>query len=132
MPPNYNYEKIECYMQGVRDYIKYIKRGYSRVTHLTSIDIRNNRLNRKDALNLISEFEGKRPPSLDIFLKYVGLSEDQFNEILMEHMVYPNEHDFKNTKKGKKTHDYNEWKIKEQMPDDEANSLLERWKKRKF
>ena len=39
----YDYEKIECYMQGVRDYIKYIKRGYTRPTHLASIDIRNNR-----------------------------------------------------------------------------------------
>ena len=35
VPPEYNYEKIECYMQGVRDYIKYIKRGYSRPSHLS-------------------------------------------------------------------------------------------------
>ena len=41
VPPEYNYEKIECYMQGVRDYIKYIKRGYSRPSHLIAIDIRN-------------------------------------------------------------------------------------------
>ena len=26
VPKEYNYEKIECYMQGVRDYIKYLKR----------------------------------------------------------------------------------------------------------
>ena len=25
VPPQYDYEKIECYMQGVRDYIKFIK-----------------------------------------------------------------------------------------------------------
>ena len=25
VPPEYNYEKIECWMQGVRDYIKYLK-----------------------------------------------------------------------------------------------------------
>ena len=29
VPKNYDYEKIECWMQGVRDYIKYIKRGYT-------------------------------------------------------------------------------------------------------
>ncbi len=34
VPPEYNYEKVECYMQGVRDFIKYIKRGYTRPTHL--------------------------------------------------------------------------------------------------
>ena len=31
MPPDkYNYEKIECYMQGMRDYLKFLKRGYSK------------------------------------------------------------------------------------------------------
>ena len=31
--PTFPYEKIECYMQGVRDYLKFIKRGYSRTAH---------------------------------------------------------------------------------------------------
>ena len=132
VPNNYNYEKIECYMQGVRDYIKFIKRGYSRVTHLTSIDIRNKRLSRDRALEIVNEYEGKRPPSLDIFLKYVGLSENEFNEILAEHMVYPYNHNFNKTEIGKKTNDYDNWKIKEEMPDDEAKTLLDRWKRRKF
>ena len=44
VPPEYDYEKIECYMQGVRDYIKYIKRGYSRPSHLVALDVRNDRL----------------------------------------------------------------------------------------
>ena len=29
-------------MQGIRDYIKYIKRGSGRTAHLSAIDIRNN------------------------------------------------------------------------------------------
>lgn len=72
VPPEYKYEKIECYMQGVRDYIKYIKRGYSRPTHLTSIDIRNSRKTREEAVELIEGYEGKRPPSLDIFSSSSG------------------------------------------------------------
>ena len=47
VPPQYDYEKIECMMQGSRDFIKYLKRGYGRTTHLASIDIRNNRLKRE-------------------------------------------------------------------------------------
>ena len=47
IPPEYDYEKIECMMQGVRDYIKFLKRGFGRTAHLTSIDIRNNRLSRR-------------------------------------------------------------------------------------
>ncbi|MCX6165445.1 MAG: N-acetyl sugar amidotransferase, partial [Ignavibacteriae bacterium] len=64
VPPGYNYEKIECYMQGVRDYIKYIKRGYTRPSHLASIDIRNDRMKRDEAMELINTYEGKRPSSL--------------------------------------------------------------------
>jgi N-acetyl sugar amidotransferase len=33
VPPQYSYEKIECYMQGVRDHIKYVKRGFTRPSH---------------------------------------------------------------------------------------------------
>ena len=47
IPEQYNYEKIECIMQGSRDYIKFLKRGFGRTNHLASIDIRNGRLNRK-------------------------------------------------------------------------------------
>ena len=71
VPPKYSYEKIECYMQGVRDYIKFIKRGYTRPSHLASIDIRNNRMNREDAMDLIKEYEGKKPQSLQIFLDFI-------------------------------------------------------------
>ena len=58
VPKNYTYEKIECYMQGVRDYIKYLKRGYSRPTHLSSLDLRNKRISKKCVKN-IKNFEGK-------------------------------------------------------------------------
>ena len=89
VPPQYPYEKIECYMQGVRDYLKFIKRGYSRTAHLTSIDVRNNRISREDAVKLMKQYDGKRPASLDLFLNYVGITEHQFNEIAMSHMVSP-------------------------------------------
>jgi hypothetical protein len=72
------YEKIECGMQGVRDYIKHLKRGYGRVSQMCAIDIRNGRMTLDQASPLIAE-EGKRPPSLGTFLEYVGITEDEFN-----------------------------------------------------
>jgi len=87
VPSGYEYEKIECYMQGVRDYIKYIKRGYARTTHLTSIDIRNNRMSREKALDLVKGYEGKRPFALDLFLEYTGLTEEEFHEIALSHKL---------------------------------------------
>lgn len=89
VPPEYDYEKIECYMQGMRDYIKYLKRGFGRTAHLTSIDIRNGRIDRKTALDLCEKFDGKKPVVLKIFLKMLNLSEDEFMNIVSRHVVEP-------------------------------------------
>ena len=69
-------------MQGVRDFIKYIKRGYTRPTHLVAIDLRNGRITKEEAQAMIREYEGRRPPSLDLFLEYVGLTEEEFIPLL--------------------------------------------------
>jgi N-acetyl sugar amidotransferase len=89
VPGEYPYEKIECFMQGVRDYLKFLKRGYGRTTHLTSIDIRNGRLDRDTAMRLVETHDGQRPASLDLFLQYVGLSEEELLAIAAEHVVSP-------------------------------------------
>lgn len=89
IPPEYDYEKIECYMQGVRDYLKYIKRGFGRTSHLASIDIRNGRLKRKEALELVKTYDGKRPKALDFFLKMTGIKEDEFYDFAFNHIVDP-------------------------------------------
>ena len=105
----YTYEKIECWMQGVRDYIKFLKRGYSRVTQMTALDLRHHRLDKKIADELVEEYEGRRPPSLELFLEYLGLSEDQFNEIVMKTVVPPHIPDFKAIRTADKTHDFDSW-----------------------
>jgi len=105
----YPYEKIECYMQGVRDYIKWLKRGYSRVTQMTALDIRNSRINKEDAEKLIHEYEGKRPPSLDLFLDYLEITEEEFNLIVKKTVIPPHNPDFKTIQFGKKTKDFDSW-----------------------
>jgi len=130
VPPQYNYEKIECYMQGVRDYIKYIKRGYTRPTHLASIDIRHDRLSREDGLKIIDEFEGKRPPSLDLFLDFVGLTEDEFTEIVESHVVSPHKHYPDSIQPGVKLDDYDMWSKSGSMPREEAVKFVGDWKGR--
>jgi len=105
----YPYEKIECYMQGVRDYIKYLKRGYSRVSQMTALDIRHNRIDKELADKLVAEFEGKRPPSLDLFLEYLDLTEDEFNQIVLKTVVPPFKPDFDNMGSAPKTWDFDQW-----------------------
>ncbi len=128
VPPQYSYEKIECYMQGVRDYIKFIKRGYTRPSHLASIDIRNNRMERDDAMHLIKEYEGKKPKSLQIFLDFVGLTEKEFYDIALSHQVSPWEFDMESTKQdSKKMKDFDAWFKGDGLTRDEAEVLLNRF-----
>ena len=129
VPPGYEYEKIECYLQGVRDYIKYIKRGYTRPCHLASLDIRNRRMTRDEAMTMVRGYEGRRPPSLEIFLDYVGLTEEEFAEVALSHGVSPYRHDRSKEKPGKRLHDFDQWFRREPMPRDEALRQLDRWRK---
>ena len=93
IPGEYSYEKIECMMQGVRDYLKFLKRGYGRTTHLASIDIRNKRMTREQAVKLVKEFDGKRPASLDVFLDYIGIDEPEFLRLALKNVVAPHQPD---------------------------------------
>lgn len=110
MPPGmYTYEKIECAMQGVRDYLKFMKRGYSRVSQMTSLDIRNGRMTRDRAEELVKEWEGHKPPSLEIFLEYLDMSEKEFNDIISKLVVPPNKPNFELNQWGEKTADFDQW-----------------------
>ena len=110
MPPGkYSYEKIECYMQGVRDYLKYLKRGYSRVTQMTALDIRNGRMERQEADQLVAQWEGKKPPSLQLFLEYLEMSEEEFNKLVHKLVVPPFKPDFQKIPSAGQTKDFDRW-----------------------
>lgn len=109
VPEEYYYEKVECQMQGIRDYIKYIKRGFARPTHLTSIDIRNSRKTMDEALEIIRKYEGRKPASLSVFLKRLDISEAQFNEIVLKHAVAPHRPDLSNMVLGEELEDQKLW-----------------------
>ena len=104
----YPYEKIECHLQGVRDYIKYLKRGYGRVTQMTALDLRNGRITQDKAHHLINQYEGKKPPSLELFLEYLGISEPEFNDIVAKTVVPPYNPDF-NAEYAPRTSDFDNW-----------------------
>ena len=131
VPPEFNYEKIECYMQGVRDYIKYRKRGYSRVSHLMALELRKGAINKEGAEKLTSEFEGKRPASLDLFLNMLGLSEGDFEEIIQKHRVDPWD-DRVMVQIGKKPHDFDSWQVKPALTSRESQKIVESFRHGNF
>lgn len=107
----YWYEKIEDAFQGIQDYLKWIKRGMSRMTHLASIDIRNGRMTRDEGLQLIAEYEGRRPASLDVFLKAINMTDEEFHKIALSHVVSPHVPDLSIVRPGPKLWDQDQWTI---------------------
>jgi N-acetyl sugar amidotransferase len=110
MPPGmYRHEKIECYMQGVRDYIKFIKRGYSRVTQMTALDVRHNRMSPNEARQIVEKFDGRKPHSLSIFLNFLGLTENEFNDIVLRTVVEPHRPKIEEIPTAEKVADSGDW-----------------------
>lgn len=105
----YPYEKIECFMQGVRDYIKFMKRGYGRVSQMVALDLRNGAISKERGQGLIEKFEGRKPPSLKIFLDYLGLDEAEFNAIVGKTVVPPHQPNFGLNEWAPQTHDFDTW-----------------------
>lgn len=109
VPPQYPYEKVEYQLQGARDYLKFIKRGYARTTHLISIDIRSGRMTREEGKALIERYEGKRPASLEYLLLVLGIDEHEWRRIALSHRVPPYTHDFSREKDDVPLPDSEEW-----------------------
>ena len=77
-----NYENLDGKFVGIHDYLMYLKYGFGRATSHASIDIRNKRLTREEAVNLINKYEGKFPNQYyKEFLKFINITDKQFNEV---------------------------------------------------
>lgn len=110
IPTEFNYEKIECFMNGTRDYLKYLKRGFGRTNHLANIAIRHGHMTREQGDALQKEYDGKRPHSLTRFLEFLGITEDEFMEIAQSHEVDPWTSAGKNYETGAPLPDIDQWR----------------------
>lgn len=102
-------EKTECFMQGTRDYIKFLKRGYGRTTQINAFNLRNKKKTAQQCKEENINFDGKKPHSLEIFLEYMGITEDEFKEIISKMTVYPNHPNFDSNDYSKKLDDFELW-----------------------
>jgi hypothetical protein len=109
IPAEWDYEKIECQMQGVRDFMKYIKRGFGRTNHLVNIDIRNRRRSREEGWRLAQEYDGKRPASLDLFLEFLQIDEETFYRLMEPHQVAPHRCELTQIRRGTPLPDMGRW-----------------------
>lgn len=109
IPPLFDYEKIECQFQGVRDWLKYLKRGFGRTNHLANIEIRHGRMTRDEGERLQAAFDGKEPASLAWFLDTLGMTREEFYAIADTHVVDPWNTDGMNIEVGPELPDQKGW-----------------------
>ena len=81
--------KIECWMQASRDYIKYLKRGYGRVTQCVNFEICEGRMSSEEGQRYIDMYEGKRPYTLPLLLETLDMTEDEFYARVARDVVPP-------------------------------------------
>ncbi len=72
--------KIEDHANDVHDYLKYLKFGYGRATDDASMEIRHGRMRREDGVALVEKYDSAKPSTLDTYLNFLNITEDQFND----------------------------------------------------
>ena len=79
----YNYADIDDIFISIHHYLKWYKFGMTRTFDNLSLEIRNGRISRDEALNILRK-RGPEEPSEDIaqFCSFVGITRDEFNEII--------------------------------------------------
>lgn len=78
-----NYENLDDEIVSIHDYFKYIKFGFGRASDHASLDIRNGRLSRKDALALVARYDGDLPKlRIKMFCEHFSMEESEFYSIV--------------------------------------------------
>ena len=106
--PMYSGEKVECFLQGSRDYLRYIKRGYSRTNQRANAEIRRGDLSREEGLEQ-EEYDKRKPASLPLVADFMGMTEERFNDIAATHSIAPWVYDAEAAEEGEPLPDHEYW-----------------------
>ena len=72
----------DMHENGIHDYMKFIKVGYGRATDHSCKDIRGGIMTRDEGIEMIRKYDAVKPRrDLERFLKYVEMSEEEFDYI---------------------------------------------------
>jgi N-acetyl sugar amidotransferase len=78
-----DYENVDEKLVGLHDYLKFVKYGFGRASDHAAIDIRNKRLTRERAIELVNKYDGKYPHNaVAEFVRYSGMSRDEVDSIV--------------------------------------------------
>ena len=76
------YKSVECIFAGIHDYTKFLKRGFGRGTDQASLDVRAGLMTREEAFEVAKKTDTKKPGMLKQYLELIGLSEQEFENII--------------------------------------------------
>ena len=80
------FNDVDCYnYNDTHDYLKYIKYGYGKVVDQVCREIRLNRITREQGLMLINEYISNKPKNINLFLNWLGITENSFYYIVDQH-----------------------------------------------
>jgi len=80
------YSGIDEQFHYLHQRIKFLKFGYGRATDHACEDIRNNRLDRKEAQELVEQYDGEQPDKqiIDNFCEYIDITYDEFWKVMKD------------------------------------------------
>jgi N-acetyl sugar amidotransferase len=80
------YNDVDCWnYSDVHDYIKFIKHGYGKVTDHVCREIRLRRMTCEEGVGLIRQYAHQPPRNLQLFLDWLGITENAFHYIIDQH-----------------------------------------------
>jgi hypothetical protein len=72
----------DMHENGIHDWLKYVKFGYGRGTDHSCKDVRAGKMTRDEAIEMVERYDPVKPrKDLERWLEYVGMDEDEFDEI---------------------------------------------------
>lgn len=93
------YSCLDCDIAIANQMIKYLKFGFGQANDEACYDIREGRISREEAIELLKKYDGKCGQKyIDIFCNYIDITEEQFWQVVDK---FVNKNLFKKDEKGK-------------------------------
>jgi len=78
----YNYADIDCRFMSIHHWMKWYKFGFTRTMDNLSLEIRNGRMTRDEALSILKKRKEKIPNNdIEEFCEFIGISKKEFFRI---------------------------------------------------
>jgi N-acetyl sugar amidotransferase len=78
-----NYENLDDALVSIHDYLKFVKFGFGRATDHACLDIRNGRIRREEAVELVKKYDGQLfLHVVEDFINFFRITEEDFFRVI--------------------------------------------------